>query len=36
MEGTIDNESIRNAFGIDLNKASTLLKSLVEDGVIEE
>ena len=34
MESTIDNESVRNAFGIDLNKASTLLKSLVEDELL--
>ena len=34
MESEIDNGSIRNAFGIDLNKASTLLKSLVEDDFI--
>jgi ATP-dependent DNA helicase RecG len=34
IENTIDNESIRNSFGIDLIKASTLLKSLVEDGLI--
>lgn len=36
MESTLDNESVRNAFGIDLNKASTLLKSLVEDNFIEK
>lgn len=35
LEQTIDNESVRNAFGIDRSKASTLLKSLVEDTVIE-
>ncbi len=34
LETTVDNESIRNAFGIDLTKASTLLKSLVEDGLL--
>lgn len=34
MENTVDNESIGIAFGIDLAKASTLLQSLVEDGLI--
>jgi DNA-binding MarR family transcriptional regulator len=35
MEGNVDNKSLRNAFGIDLSKASTLLKSLVEDNFID-
>ena len=34
LEREIDNESIRNAFGIDLAKASTLLKTLVEEAFI--
>jgi ATP-dependent DNA helicase RecG len=31
----IDNEAVRNAFDIDRARASTLLKSLVEEGIIE-
>ena len=34
LEQEIDNESIRNAFGIDSGKASTLLKDLVQEGVV--
>lgn len=34
LEREIDNESLRNAFGIDNMKASTLLKSLVADRLI--
>jgi predicted HTH transcriptional regulator len=34
LEDTVDNEGVRNAFDIDTLRASTLIKSLVEDGVI--
>ncbi|MFW7379434.1 MAG: ATP-binding protein [Oligoflexus sp.] len=34
IEGNITNEALRNAFDIDITKASTLIKSLVEDGMI--
>ena len=34
LEQEIGNESLRNVFGIDVTKASTLLKELVKDGVI--
>lgn len=34
LEDTIDNLGVRNAFDIDRSKASTLIKALVEEGVI--
>ena len=34
LEDTVDNEGVRNAFDIDTLRASTLIKALVEDGVI--
>ncbi len=34
MENQLDNERIRNAFGINQSQASTLLKSLAEEGII--
>lgn len=34
LEQEIDNESLRNALGIDATKASTLLKDLVQEGMI--
>lgn len=34
LEQEIDNESLRNAFGVDATKASTLLKELVGEGII--
>lgn len=35
MHEAIDNESVRNCFGVSSEKASTLIKSLVADKVIE-
>ncbi len=34
LEQEIDNEGLRNAFGVDSGKASTLLKLLVEEGML--
>lgn len=34
MEDVIENESLRNAFGIDAAKATTLIKALIDEGVI--
>ena len=35
MQNHIDNHSIRNHFGISLDKASTLIKSAVSEGIFE-
>lgn len=35
MHDTLDNESIRNAFGISSEKASTLIKTMVADKVLQ-
>jgi ATP-dependent DNA helicase RecG len=35
MQGSVDNESIRNSVGISRDKASTLIKSMVNDHVLE-
>lgn len=35
MNNSIDNESLRNCFGITSDKAGTLLKSMVEDKIIK-
>lgn len=34
LEQEVDNEGVRNVFNIDVGKASTILKLLVEDGMI--
>ena len=33
-EKVVDNETLRNVFGIDMSRASTLLKQLVGDGTL--
>ena len=35
MQETIDNESVRNCFGISREKSSTLLKAMVADRIVE-
>ncbi len=35
LAATIDNESVRQAFGIGMQAASTLLKAMVEEGIVE-
>jgi ATP-dependent DNA helicase RecG len=35
MEKAIDNESLRNAFEIDASRATTLIKALVDENVVE-
>ena len=35
MQQNIDNESVRNCFGISSEKAGTLIKSLVADKVLQ-
>lgn len=35
MHETVDNESVRNCFGISIDKASTLIKAMVADKIIQ-
>jgi len=35
MQETLDNESVRNCFGISAGKASTLIKAMMADNILQ-